>query len=134
MSRIAAILLLLLLAGPAVAEDATAPGRYALVPVAGGALRLDTLTGAVSLCAGSADAVSCTPMAEVHGEDDVALLKDRIAKLEARVAALEAQTVVSVPLPDEETMDRVMALADRVMRHFFDLVEDMKRQTDRDEL
>src|SRR4051794_24974761 len=101
MTRLVFLLVFVCLASAAAAE-AQSPGRYVLAPVEGGALRLDTETGEVSRCAGNADAASCTPMAEVAGDDDVAALKDRVAKLEARVAALEARTTIAMPMPDEE--------------------------------
>ena len=53
--------LLLAVAAPAVAADPETPAaRYAFIPVAAGALRLDTETGEVSLCVVGAQAPSCT--------------------------------------------------------------------------
>ena len=60
--------LLLTVAAPAMAAEpndaATENGRYAMTPAPDGFLRLDTRTGAVSLCAVSAGAVSCRASAE----------------------------------------------------------------------
>ncbi len=47
MRMTASLLLIAALSAPAVAQDAAPAGRYTLLPVEGGALRLDTQTGAV---------------------------------------------------------------------------------------
>jgi hypothetical protein len=132
--RITALSLLVVLAAPAIAAEAQPAGRYVFVPVEAGTLRLDTATGAVSLCTGASGEVSCTMVpdeARDLGADDAAL-QDRVAALEARVAALEERSVQL--LPDEESIDRVMVLADRMMRHFFGMVRDMKREMEGEEL
>jgi hypothetical protein len=101
-----------------------------LAPTEGGALRLDTLTGNVSFCGGEAQALACTPVPD--GEPGSTLrksgLETRIATLEARIAALEAaRSSGATLLPDDETMDRVMVLTDRMMRRFFGMVQEMKK-------
>jgi hypothetical protein len=131
---IASLLLIAALYGPAAAQDAAPAGRYTLAPVEGGALRLDTQTGAVSICSGDAGDISCRPLQEdasdgvTGGSPDI---EARVSALEARIADLEARTVL---LPDEESIDRAMTLADRVMRHFFGMVRELKRDMESEEL
>ena len=134
--RITALSLLLVLAAPAIAAEAQPAGRYVFVPVEAGTLRLDTSTGAVSLCTGASGEVSCTMVPDEAREAgaDGAALQDRITALEARVAALEERSRTVQLLPDEESIDRVMVLADRMMRHFFGMVRDMKREMEGEEL
>jgi hypothetical protein len=132
--RITALSLFLVLAAPAIAAEAQPAGRYVFVPVEAGTLRLDTTTGAVSLCTGASGEVSCTMVPDEAREAAAgdSPLQDRVAALEARVAALEERSVQL--LPDEESIDRVMVLADRMMRHFFGMVRDMKREMEGEEL
>jgi hypothetical protein len=130
----ASLLLIAALSAPAVAQDAAPAGRYTLLPVEGGALRLDTQTGAVSICSGSGADVSCRPLQDeapaeiVGGSADI---EDRLSELEARLTDLESRTAL---LPDEESIDRAMTLADRVMRRFFGMVREMKREMESEEL
>jgi hypothetical protein len=130
----ASVLLIAALYAPAAAQEPAPAGRYTLVPVEGGALRLDTQTGAVSICSGDAVEISCRPLQEdasdaaAGGAPDI---EGRLVALEARIAELEARTVL---LPDEESIDRAMTLADRVMRHFFGMVRELKRDMESEEL
>ena len=134
MRMTAPLLLIAALSAPAAAQDAAPAGRYTFAPVEGGALRLDTQTGAVSICSGDAANVSCRPLQDetpaglVRGSADV---DERLSELEARIAALESRTAL---LPDEESIDRAMTLADRVMRRFFGMVREMKRDMESEEL
>jgi hypothetical protein len=128
------LLLLAGLAAPVAAQESAPAGRYALVPVEGGALRLDTQTGAVSLCTADGEASACRALPADAGAPTArpaADLEDRLARIEARLATLETRATV---LPDEESIDRVMVLADRVMRSFFGLVREMKREMESEEL
>jgi len=124
-----------ILSAPTMAAQPVQTARYTFAPVEDGALRLDTKTGAVSLCTGGAE-LTCKPVAETgNPEPAEAGLESRIARLEERLAALEAaQAELVVPLPDEEAMDRVITLTDRMMRRFLGLVEDWKRDLERDAL
>lgn len=136
MSRSVALLLLVVFgAVPAAAQDAGSAGRYAFVPVEEGTLRLDTATGEVSLCTGEAGARACKLLPDEASADlQAAGLADRIAALESRIAALEAQRQSGELLTDEEAMDKVMVLADRMMRRFFGIVQDMKRDMEEEAL
>ena len=124
-------LLALSTVAPAAAQEPAVAPRYVFTPVDEGAFRLNTETGEVSLCAGLPGSRACTLVPDEARDTTagVAPSEDRIAALEARIAALEAQIQQSGTIQsDEETMDRVMALTDRMMRQFFGLVRDMKRE------
>jgi alkanesulfonate monooxygenase SsuD/methylene tetrahydromethanopterin reductase-like flavin-dependent oxidoreductase (luciferase family) len=118
--------------GPAFAAEppGVAP-RYVFVPVEAGALRLHTRTGEVWLCAGADGAGACTPLPDQGHAAEVAALERRVAALEARVAALASPDVA---LSDEEAMDRVMTLAEGMMRRFFGMVRDLKADLEREDL
>jgi hypothetical protein len=99
-------------------------------------MRLDAETGEVSLCSSKDGALSCVRVMGAPGPsgEDTAALKARVAELEARVAALEARPTIGDALPDEEAMDRVADLAERMMRRFFGIVRDMKRESEGESL
>lgn len=104
------------------------PGRFALAPVADGALRLDTVTGAVSHCARTAGKWSCTSadddMRTMHVEIDRLIEENR--RLEAENARLRAASPpaagdasrpgLALTLPSEADIDRGLEIMDRLMR------------------
>ena len=97
---------LVLMAPPAVAQTAPPAGtdsqteaaaaspqtplangpRFTFAPAAGGALRLDTQTGTVSLCANSPTGYACTLL-----PDDRKAYEDQITQLREELAALRGQ-------------------------------------------
>lgn len=124
-------LALSVVSAPAAAQETggEAAPRYVFVPVEKGALRLNTGTGEVSLCTGADGAGTCAPLPddERGGRDDVAALQDRVSALESRLAALEDKSPsLQSRREEEEALDRVMVLTERMMRRFFGMVRDMK--------
>ena len=85
---------------PALAGE---PGRYSLSPAGEGFLRLDTETGAVSLCSPGSDGWACESLPEATSPSGAANdhvdrsgleldeLRDRLAKAEADLAAAKTQ-------------------------------------------
>lgn len=67
---------------PAAAEEK--PGRYTMTPTDGGFLRLDTESGAVSMCQKKADQWACEPL-----KDSQSALTAEIEKLKAENKALK---------------------------------------------
>jgi hypothetical protein len=135
--RVTSLLLLLILASvPAVAVQPQQAGRYVFVPVEAGSLRLDTATGEVSLCTGAGAEAACRRVRDDARDatDSTAAVDERLAALEARVEALETRSQADLLLSDEESVDRVMLLAERMMRHFFGIVREMKREMEGEEL
>ena len=136
--------LIFALADPVAAQTVVRDGRYAIVPVEDGFLRLDTGTGAVSRCTGEIDRLTCRilPDERLAYEAEIGRLEDRIDELESRVAVLEANRPLGgldAPdgdgeLPSEEEIDKVMTLAEKVMRRFFGFVKELKRDLETDQL
>jgi len=136
--------LMLALAGPAAAQTVVREGRYAIVPVEDGFLRLDTRTGAVSRCTGKIGRLACRilPDERLAYEAEIGRLENRIDELEGRVAAVEKSRPfggLEAPdgdgeLPSEEEIDKVMTLAEKVMRRFFGFVKELKRDLETDQL
>jgi len=136
--------LMLALAGPAAAQSVVREGRYAIVPVEDGYLRLDTGTGAVSRCTGKIDRLTCRilPDERLAYEAEIGRLEDRIDELEGRMALLENKRPFASretlegegELPSDEDLDKVMTMAEKVMRRFFGFVKELKRDMDSDQL
>lgn len=128
MLRLAAIVALTAsLLQPASAADPET--RYVFVPVAEGALRLDTESGEVSLCAPTGEAPSCTRVSENIRLtlSERTKLEARLEALEERVSALETEAEQARAI-DADSMDRVDFLATRMMRHFLGIVRAVKHE------
>jgi hypothetical protein len=131
----------LALATGALAEEA---GRYRMSPAEGGFIRLDTQTGAMSLCAKRDQGWSCAAMA-----DDQASQRQRIEALEAENKALREEIkrleeVLGVgeskpgaapapappggafKLPSEEDIDKGFDYLDRMLKKFRDRMKKLE--------
>lgn len=104
---------------PGVLEaQADEPGRYTMEAIDGGFLRLDTQTGAVSVCSGAADTWSCAP-----AEDERSELEEENARLRAdnlvlreQIAELGEQPKVTTPEDVDAAMDAFETVAERFGR------------------
>jgi len=141
------ILMLVAFAALAVSAQAqTAPdsenGRFTFSQVPDGTLRLDTRTGAVSLCAKQAAGWSCAAV-----PDERAALESEIARLQRENGALKKEMIarglalpntvtglpaapgdprelqLKVPLPSDAEIDRVMSAFERMWRRLVDMVQ-----------
>lgn len=132
---VAGIVLAIAGAGGVAASDTA--GRFTMTPTDKGYLRLDTATGAVSICADSAGSWSCSAM-----PDDLASLTaevDRLrsenrelkAKLESGPVALAPSTPpVPLELPSEADVDRAIGLVEKMVRRFKGLIEELHEDRD----
>jgi hypothetical protein len=136
--KFAAIVIPLLLAaaaGPSFAYDE--PCRYTLAPAGSNFLRLDTATGALSLCRqrlggwaceGVTDDLSALKQEIERLSQETEELKQRLAKAEADLEAQKARPVgPSIQIPGVN-FDEMNALADKIMRRLQDMVRELKRQ------
>ena len=109
-------------------------GRFAMTPVDGGFLRMDTDTGTVSLCAKKPAGWTC----ETVADDYKALQKDadRLAKendaLKREMAELrkeganggpQAKVERKIELPTEEEVDKALGQVDKYLKKFKGLIE-----------
>lgn len=131
------------LAGATAATAGTADnstGRYTMSPVDGGFLRLDTQTGAVSMCARTGTAWACTPVEDRSGASTAAELsklesenkdlKDRIKSLEDSGAArqpLDAPPSGKAELPTEQEVDQALDYLERVYKKVRDRVKNLDK-------
>lgn len=124
----AAVMLAPEAAGAADAAPAERPAgpRYAMEKTADGIVRMDTATGAMTFCREDKGKISCTMP---NGERST--LARRLDRLEARVSRLETELAdlkgAAKPLPSDKQLDQAMNAFDRVMRHFFKMVQDLNK-------
>jgi hypothetical protein len=129
-------------AAPVEAQPApdTENGRYAFSPVTDGMLRLDTRTGAVSICARKDAGWACNSV-----PDERQALENEIARLQGENGALKKEMLarglplpggvasapsvnqrelnLRVPLPSDAEIDRVMSAFERVWRRLQEMVQ-----------
>lgn len=145
MRGFAVLVALLALLAPVAQAQTPAPdsenGRYSFSPVSDGLLRLDTRTGAVSLCAKKDAGWACNTMPDERSaleseiarlsRENGALKKDMLARglpLPGGVAGTtpsdrQRELNLTVPLPSDAEIDRAMNAFERVWRRLVDMVQ-----------
>ena len=144
MTRRFVVLTIAVLAFVPAAQAQPAPdsenGRYTFSQVADGMLRLDTRTGAVSICAKKDAGWACNSV-----PDERAALENEIARLQSENGALKKEMLahglslpggvasapagsqrelnLKVPLPSDAEIDRVMSAFERMWRRLQDMVQ-----------
>lgn len=108
-------------------------GRYVMSPTENGFVRLDTETGAMSVCAQRNGRWICELM-----EDEAQKLQDEITRLRAEVKRLEEQAAAGrapsdgpttveprkrLELPTEEEVDRALDYFESIFRKFRERIE-----------
>lgn len=118
---------LALVALPFAAAAQDAPGRYQIAPTPSGIVRLDTQTGAMTLCRDEGDLLTCDGTAAVRGvkPEEVKALENRIAALEK--ALKDSQIPQKSALPDQAEIDRSLSIMEQMMRRFMGLAEEWSR-------
>lgn len=120
--------------------EAERQGRFIMQPVEGGFLRMDTETGAMSMCARKDGAFACAPVAD---ERAAAREGERLAgenqQLRAEIRRLEemlglgdkpqgerhARRQPRFELPSEEDVDKAIGYIERMMKKFRDKLKDL---------
>jgi hypothetical protein len=119
----------------------TENGRYTFSAVADGMLRLDTRTGAVSICAKKDAGWACTSVPDERQalESEIARLqrengamkKDMLARglplpggvASAPSAQQQRELNLKVPLPSDAEIDRVMSAFEKMWRRLVDMMQ-----------
>ncbi|SOE18120.1 hypothetical protein SAMN05877838_3034 [Hoeflea halophila] len=105
-----------------------ASNRYTIERFADGFVRLDTETGEMSMCTGTDGQLVCKMAA-----DERHAFKDTLSDLSARVEALENRLDPATPreegggFPDDAELDRAIGAMQKMMRQFFGMVEELRR-------
>lgn len=144
MTRLTIIIAALLAATPALAEEAAPAARYSMTPIEGGALRLDTMTGAVDRCAMEAGIWSCRALPdEGHAlQAEIDRLAEENAGLRAKLAASDLGStelgapdgegpVTSFNLPSEAEIDKAMTFMERVLKRFKSMVDGLRKDDEK---
>ena len=135
-----------LLLVPTTNASAETPGRYVMQQTPEGMLRLDTQTGAVSLCKSAAGTWACTPVADdARGVDEElkrlraenAELKEDVKRLE-EIAGLgpgapdkPATKDPGIKLPDEKDVEKAMSYVQRMLKIFRDKLRELEEEMSR---
>ncbi len=128
--------------------------RFTMTPVKGGILRLDTVSGDVSVCREKGDDWVCTLAADDRAayEDELGRLIEENTRLSEKLAALRdgqhlgdatqddeteeglPRRFSDVPLSkkEEKELDRVLGLTEKAMRGFIGLAKTLQREFDDD--
>ncbi len=111
------------LAGSANAEG---EGRYRMDKTETGLVRLDTVTGEVSLCREQEGQIVCRMAADERAafEKELDLLTERVEALEKSAAT--GQTLVKPALPTDEEIDRTMSIMEKMMQRFMGIVKNLE--------
>jgi hypothetical protein len=130
-------------------------GRYALSPVAGGIIRLDTRTGAASVCSNTGTGWACyaAPDERAALDAEIGKLQADNEKLKAELAAKEATVAgkideplpktdslkkpepkvaegerkIEIPLPSDRDMDRMMSFLEQAWRRLVEMANRMQK-------
>lgn len=141
---IAAVLLAgLVPAGAALAAEEGRSGRYTMHKSDDGFVRLDTLTGTMSLCRKGADGWGCEPLAGEGASSsagEVARLRRENAELKAEIRRMEEHLGLSgersarkrgeFKLPTEQEVDQALDYFERMLKKFQDRLKRLERKSE----
>ena len=141
------LVLIAMLAGPVLAapDGKDTPGRYSMTATENGMLRLDTHTGAVSLCTGTAGRWVCRSVADdrLALENEIDRLSVENQRLKAELAQRgsdvkpemnhdaqpKAKPQPEAPgswRPSEKDVEEFMTFFEKIMKRFKQIAEDMQ--------
>lgn len=121
----------LLLAGAADPASGEEVDRYALERTDDGYVRLDTTTGAMSICQERGDQLVCRAAADERTafQDEIDRLQEKLDGLEERVVKLEARPAIpETLLPSEEQVDKTMDFMEQFFHRFMGIVKDLDKE------
>ncbi|CCV03135.1 conserved exported hypothetical protein [Mesorhizobium metallidurans STM 2683] len=105
--------------------------RYKLEKSANGYVRMDTQTGAMSICEERTGQLVCKVAADERAafQDEIDRLQGSVKALDERVAKLENSLSARLEsqLPSEEDFNKTMGYMERFLRGFMDIVKDMDK-------
>lgn len=117
-----------LLASAALAQEVSETGRFQMEKSEDGFVRLDTRTGAMTLCREKDGALVCLMAADERAayEEDLVLLEKRVQALE-QLSQTGSGFAAPSATPSDEEVERSIGIMERFMRSFFGLVEEFKQ-------
>ena len=104
--------------------------RYRLEKTEKGYVRMDTQTGAMSICEEYGGQLVCKLAADEREayQDQIEHLENSLKALENRVAALENREAAAPALPTEEEFEKGMGYMERFLRRLMGVVKDIERE------
>lgn len=117
--------------------EADRSGRFAMHPVDGGFVRLDTVTGAVSLCSRRPQGFACEPVPDERGQQlEIERLKAENKALTEENRRLLDENVRTTgrkrfELPSEAEVDKGLDYIERMFKKFRDRIRDLEKGTGR---
>ena len=128
-AMLSASALSLLVSGQALSQEPIA-NRFTMEKTENGFVRMDTQTGEMSFCTEQAGQMVCRMAADERRAFDDALadLSARVSDLEFRLNAITPPA--GVEIPDEAELDRAIGVMEKMMRRFFGMVEELKKDFD----
>ncbi|MDG4883585.1 hypothetical protein [Mesorhizobium sp. WSM4884] len=106
--------------------------RYRLEKSANGYVRMDTQTGAMSICEERSGQLVCKMAADERAafQEEIDRLQSSVKALDERVARLENTPSARLEsnLPSEEDFNKTMSYMERFFRSFMDIVKDMDKE------
>ncbi|TJX47937.1 MAG: hypothetical protein E5W21_20665 [Mesorhizobium sp.] len=106
--------------------------RYRLEKSATGYIRMDTQTGAMSICEERSGQLVCKMAADERAayQDEVDKLQTSVKALDERVAKLENSLSARLEsqLPSEEDFNKTLGYMEQFFRTFKDIVKDMDKE------
>ena len=122
--------LVLLMSCPALAQEPIA-NRFTMEKTENGFVRMDTMTGEMSICSEKSGQMVCRMAA-----DERRAFEETLSNLTTRIEALEHRLDTLAPpsglqdIPDEAELDRALGAMEKMMRRFFGMVEELQRDFD----
>jgi hypothetical protein len=113
---------------PAISQETE---RFKLERTEDGYVRMDTASGALSICRERGDQLVCRMAAEERDAFEAGLeqLQDRVDALERRVAELEKRPAPVDVLPSQEDFDKTMDLMEKFFRRFMGIAKDLQKDS-----
>ncbi len=106
--------------------------RYRLEKSANGYVRMDTQTGAMSICEERAGQLVCKMAADERAafQDEIDRLQSSMKAMDERVTKLENSLSARLEskLPSEEDFNKTMSYMERFLRGFMGIVKDMDKE------
>jgi len=101
-------------------------GRYVLEKVEQGFLRLDSVTGVMSLCSAPSGVWECKAVKDegLDGNEELVRLRTENEKLKTRIAELEKDGAPT-KLPSDQEVDRMMDIFGKMFDRFLDFAREM---------
>ena len=103
--------------------------RFQLQKTDNGYVRMDTQSGAISICQQDDAELVCRAARDgepIENADDTAALNARIHDLETRVAKLETQNLAKRAVPTEQEFDQGLDRMESVFRRFMGIVREFE--------